>query len=598
MRQTDFVLMLHSHQPYVLNHGRWPHGSDWICEATIDTYLPLIETLRRLEGENIAAPVTVGFTPILANQLDHPAFRQELDDYFTQRLASCDEAPESLRSTNDQHLLPLVEFWRTRLLRLRDLFRELDGNILREFRRLQDKERLEITSSAATHGFLPLLGRDESIRLQLVLGRAEHWRLFGREPEGCWLPECAYRRGGPWSPMPGEPARAIRRGIEEHLSEAGYRYFYVDSHMAHAGAPLGIYGERFGGEAERVALGDIDSDAHRGAYSPYRAYRVTSPEAPVPVAALVRDPRASMQVWSRHDGYPGAAPYLEFHKIRWPGGLRLWRVSVEGTGLGDKAPYVPDDARVQSHAHAEHFTQLLDRLASTHGGREDSVIVVPFDTELFGHWWFEGPDFLDAVYATLPQHTRLRAVTAGEHIDAQATRRGLQLAAGSWGKDGDYSMWMNDAVAWTWPIIWEIEDVFWGIAPRALERANLHDVLAQAARSLLLLQSSDWQFIMSTGEVEDYAVRRFHGHADDARQLLAALAGALEGGDPTGALAMAHELQQRDDVFRDIIPSIEAALHTAPLRRVADPIPVFMDWTPPAGATVAIADVDDALPSR
>jgi 1,4-alpha-glucan branching enzyme len=594
MRQTDFVLMLHSHLPYVLNHGRWPHGSDWICEAAIDTYLPLVERLRKLEEENIAAPVTVGFTPILANQLEHPTFQKELDDYFAQRLAFCDEAPESLDSTNDQHLLPLVEFWRTRLLRLRDLFHLLDRDILREFRRLQDKERLEITSSAATHGFLPLLGRDESIRLQLALGRAEHWRIFGREPDGCWVPECAYRGAGPWSPMPGEPSRATRRGIEEHLSEAGYRYFFVDSHMARAGAPLGIYGESFGGEAERVALGDVDSDVRRAAHSPYRAYRVTTAGAPVPVAALVRDPRASMQVWSRHGGYPGAAAYLEFHKIRWPGGLRLWRVSAEGTDLGGKEPYDPDEARAQSHAHAAHFTQLLARLARAHGGREDSVVVVPFDTELFGHWWFEGPDFLGDVYATLPQHTRVRAVTAGEHIDAHAARRGLRLAAGSWGKSGDYSMWMNDQVAWTWPIIWDLENALWDLAPRALERTDLHDVLAQAARSVLLLQSSDWQFIISTGEVEDYAIRRFNGHADEARELLAALRGALNGNDPAGALVLAHELQQRDDVFRDIIPSIQAALHPAPLRTVVEPVPVLTDWAPPADAPVAVANADDS----
>src|SRR6185503_5499444 len=115
---VDFVLGLHSHLPYVLNHGRWPHGSDWICEAAIDTYLPLIEKMRALDEANIAAPVTIGFTPILANQLEHPTFAKELDDYFHQRLEFCDEAPESLESTGDQHLLPLVDYWRTRLVRL------------------------------------------------------------------------------------------------------------------------------------------------------------------------------------------------------------------------------------------------------------------------------------------------------------------------------------------------------------------------------------------------------------------------------------------------------------------------------------------------
>jgi 1,4-alpha-glucan branching enzyme len=186
---------------------------------------------------------------------------------------------------------------------------------------VQDAERLEITSSAATHGFLPLLKRDESIRLQLTLGAAEHRRVFGKAAEGCWVPECAYRPPGPWSPF-GVPG-AERIGIEAHVADAGFRYFFVDSHMARAGSPLGIYGEQFEGMVRRFA--DAAKDSGAPTHTPYEAYRVTAETEPRDVAALVRDPRSSAQVWSRHGGYPGAAPYLEFHKIRWPGGLRLWR---------------------------------------------------------------------------------------------------------------------------------------------------------------------------------------------------------------------------------------------------------------------------------
>ncbi len=574
MHQTDFVLMLHSHLPYVLNHGRWPHGSDWLCEAAIDTYLPLVEVLRRLERDNIAAPVTIGFTPVLANQLEHPTFQRELDDYFSQRLAACDEAPASLQETNDEHLLPLVAFWRRRLLRLRDLFQELGHDLTGEFRRLQDKERLEITSAPATHPFLPLAGRDESIRLQLHLGRAEHRRVFGREPEGCWLPECAYRGAGPWRPMPDAAPRGVRSGLETHVSEAGYRYVFVDSHMARAGLPLGIYGELFGGEAEHVAMGDASDAMQQAPRTPYRAYRVTGPNAPVPVAALVRDPVASMQVWSRHGGYPGAAAYLEFHKIRWPGGLRLWRVSHNGTELGDKQPYEPHLARREAHSHAVHFAQLLDAQAASYGTGADGVMVAPFDTELFGHWWFEGPDFLGDVYATLPRYRRLRATTASEHLDAHSTSHGLQLADGSWGKDGDYSMWMNPQVAWTWPEIWAIEEDFWSVAPDALARSDLHDILAQAARAMLLLQSSDWQFIMSTGEVQDYAIQRFHGHAADARELIAALRLGLSGRDTTRGHAIAAVQHERDNLFTTILPSIAAAMQRHVVRVVIEATPV------------------------
>ena len=559
MNRMDVVVMLHSHLPYVLNHGRWPHGSDWICEAAIDTYLPLLEKLRALDMLNIAAPVTIGFTPILATQLEHPAFVQELEAYFDQRLGFCDEAPASLESTGDGHLLPLVEFWRSRLVRLRLLFHEVERDIPREFRRLQDAGRLEVTSSAATHGFLPLLKRDESIRLQLALGAAEHRRIFGRPAEGCWLPECAYRPAGTWEPF-GQPA-GDRTGIESHVAVAGFRYFFVDSHMARAGSPLGMYGELFAGETVRLAE-TTPGTPIAAVHTPYEAYRVTDATAPRPVAALVRDPRSSMQVWSRHGGYPGAAAYLEFHKIRWPGGLKLWRVSEPGMDLGQKAPYEPDHARHQATHHATHFANLLDEVGKAQSAKGGNVIVAPFDTELFGHWWFEGPDFLGDLYAQLPRFASLRATTAGSHLDAHAPRSGLRLATGSWGANGDFSMWNGPLVDWTWPIVWEVEDRFWSLAPRALADERTHAILAQAARSMLLLQSSDWQFIISTGEVEDYAIRRFNGHAGDCAHLLTALEEALGGQDIDGGVRLARTLQHRDDVFREIIPSIATAVRS------------------------------------
>src|SRR5213078_941991 len=220
----EFVLALHSHLPYVLNHGRWPHGSDWLCEAALDTYLPLLERLEELSAEGTAAPLTIGFTPVLANQLASPAFAREMEEFFSQRLVACDEAPASFG--------PLVGFWRERFSRLQALFRKIDANLVAAFRRLQEQGRLEIIGSAATHGYLPLLARDESIRLQLAVGQQEHRRLFGVAPKGCWLPECAYR-----------PRKGGRRGIEEHLADAGFRYFFTDAHLARAGTPLGAYGD-------------------------------------------------------------------------------------------------------------------------------------------------------------------------------------------------------------------------------------------------------------------------------------------------------------------------------------------------------------------
>ena len=553
----DFVLTLHSHLPYVLNHGRWPHGSDWITEAAIDTYLPLIEALRALDQEGVRAPVTIGFTPVLANQLASDAFRRELELYFEQRLQHCDEAPASLEETGETHLVPLVDYWRDRLTRLRALFQSIDGDIIGVFRDFEKRGRLEIIGSAATHAFLPLLARDESIQLQLDVGQREHKRLFGRAPRGCWVPECAYRPRGPWKPLPNAPDVGVRPGIEEYLADAGFRFFFADAHMARAGSPLGLYGQVVANELEHVASPDAHWETTR---TPYRAYRVTSAYTPQTLAAFVRDPESSAQVWSRHQGYPGDGRYLEFHKIRWPGGLKLWRVTGNSVDLGQKEPYDPPTASAIASAHGAHFASLLATVGAAHPVHRRGVVVAPFDTELFGHWWYEGPQFLANVYRALRAHSVVKPATASEHLAVNPARTGLRLGTGSWGANGDYSMWLNSQTAWTWPRIWQLEDQFWTMAREAIELPSAYDALAQAARELLLLQSSDWQFIISTGAVTDYAIRRFNGHADACNRLFNAIDDGLRSGDLTNATNLAVELRAQDDLFPTILDSVRAVL--------------------------------------
>lgn len=552
---TGFVLALHSHLPYVLHHGRWPHGSDWLCEAALDSYLPLLETLRGLGAEGVAAPITVGLTPVLAGQLASPDFQGEMRAFFAQRLAACDEAPASLAATGEESLLPLVSFWRTRLLRLRHLFEVLQGDLAGAFRALEAEGRIELISSAATHGLLPLLGRDESIRLQLAVGVREHRRLFGRMPEGCWLPECAYRPRGYWQPTPGGPRTALRRGIDEHLADAGFRYFFTDAHLAAAGRPLGVYGDP-GPEPARHAEETPAAPAEEQR-SPYQTYRVAPGRGEL--AVYVRDPQTSTQVWSRHHGYPGDEWYLEFHKLRWPGGLRLWRVSAPGSDLGAKEAYDPRAARGRATVHAAHFVGVLETLASGEAAGRDGVIVAPFDTELFGHWWFEGPEFLSGVYRELARRrTPVRPATAGRLLEDHPPRMALRLGSGSWGANGDFGMWLGPATAWTWERLWPLEERFWDLAPAALGQAAARPVLAQAARELLLAQSSDWQFIISTGAAGDYAERRFREHCEAAEQLLT----ALERG-PAGleeAQRQVEELHPRDALFPEILPAVAAAL--------------------------------------
>src|SRR5262245_20845454 len=167
----DFVLTLHSHLPWVLHHGRWPHGSDWLCEAAVDTYLPLLEVLDRLEREGTGAPLTIGVTPVLANQLAHPDFSSELAAFLAQRLEACDETEGDLVVSGETHLVPIIHFWRARLERFRCRLAGAEDGIVGMLARHARAGRIELISSAATHGFLPLLRCPESVKLQLRLGR-------------------------------------------------------------------------------------------------------------------------------------------------------------------------------------------------------------------------------------------------------------------------------------------------------------------------------------------------------------------------------------------------------------------------------------------
>src|SRR6185503_11981464 len=412
----DFVLGLHSHLPYVLNHGRWPHGSDWISEAAVDTYLPLVDALTALADEEIAAPVTLGITPILANQLASPVFEAELRQFLNQRLEACNEAESAMRNTYDAHLIPVVQFWRERFTRLLELYDAIDSDIIGAFSRLQDDGRLELITSAATHGFLPLLQRDESIRFQLRVGQDEHERLFGSRAAGLWMPECAYRPAGAWQPLPSARAYRHRAGLEAHLVEHDVRFVFVDAHLAQAGLPLGVYGELPTTPHEMIQV-QRRVRASQMPRSPYRPYWIGSHGKKIAPRALIRDPRSSMQVWSRHGGYPGDGAYLEFHKIRYPGGLKLWRVTSDSAGLGDKYAYEPDGASAQVLRHAKHFARLLSRVGDTIQRAGAELIAVPFDTELFGHWWFEGVDFIEELYRQIDLQGGVRPLTASAHLN-------------------------------------------------------------------------------------------------------------------------------------------------------------------------------------
>jgi 1,4-alpha-glucan branching enzyme len=334
----------------------------------------------------------------------------------------------------------------------------------------------------------------------------------------------------------------------------------VDAHLAAAGTPLGAYPdvplgtERF--DADRPdGTGD---DAVVTRRSPYEAYVVSRAGRPT-VHALIRDPRSSMQVWSRQQGYPGDAWYLEFHKIRWPGGLKLWRVTGAHADLGAKQPYDVAAARSRAEAHAAHFAELLATIARNADGA-GHVAVAPFDTELFGHWWFEGVDFLGDLYRRLTHTDGVHPVTGAHHLRSAHRRSDIRLSEGSWGAHGDHSMWMNHDTRWTWERLWGLEDAFWAVAPETLGAEWARPVLAAAARQLLLTQSSDWQFIISTGAAGDYAEGRFRRHCEDAESLVRGLDPRASDAGRRAAADRAAAVNDRDDLFPDVLAAVDAVL--------------------------------------
>jgi 1,4-alpha-glucan branching enzyme len=297
------------------------------------------------------------------------------------------------------------------------------------------------------------------------------------------------------------------------------------------------------------------------ARSPYRGYLV-SPRPGFPgVATLVRDPHSSRVVWSRHQGYPGDGGYLEFHKIRFPGGLKFWRVTDPNLDLGGKQRYDPNGARARVRQHATNYLQVLREIGAAEGGAGGELIAVPFDTELFGHWWFEGIDFLADVYRGFAAgHSGKagspRPATAFAHFEQRPPTTAVELAEGSWGANGDFSKWLNPATEWTWLRLWRAEDRFWNAVGPVLGDPEAADILGQAARELLLAQSSDWQFIISSATAGDYASKRFSEHLENLDRLLAPLESRVV---TIEARLLAADLHSRNDVFPDVIGSLMAA---------------------------------------
>lgn len=548
----SLVFALHGHMPWVLRHGTWPHGEHWLFEAMLEVWLPLLEGLDALAARGIPTPLTVGLTPVLLEQLRDPRAQEGFAAFVDERIARARQdqghADPSVRNLAADHWEPLLE-------RRRAQFDALDRDLVGAFAALGRAGRLELLSSFATHGYAALTKHDRCIRAQLEVGLATSERHLGFRPTGVWLPECSFRPGGDWEgPVLG--VRRRRAGVDRILEAAGVTHFFVDSHLVAGARSEGLWdGDTF----HKVPWTRADGDDGRGWRSVLQPHRVDTWGGPGRIVAFARHPDASEQVWSADGGYPGDGRYLEFHKRLEIDGLRYWSVTDRSAGLGDKAVYDPEAAALAVRAHADHFADLVRRLlgedhAAT--GREGCV-TAPFDAELFGHWWAEGPAFVFAVLEALHAAPEVRVETARERIERRPPETVVWLPEGSWGEGGDHRVWLNPQTQWTWESLYRMEDRFLGLRYRVDEGAEggaeARSLVAEAARELLLVQASDWQFVVSSGGAVDYGFRRFVVHLERLDALLALLQAALDGTPPDPVLALRRaEAKASSPCFADL----------------------------------------------
>jgi 1,4-alpha-glucan branching enzyme len=509
------ALVLHAHLPWVRHpeHAR-PLEERWLHEALWESYLPLLDTLDRLAAEGVRVAITLSISPPLAAMLADPLLRARFADHLDRlaRLAAHLDA----NGLVDPSLRPVLAFYRRRLDAVRAVWDRIGGDLLGALRGHAHAGRVELWTSTATHAYLPgLLASPASIRAQLRLGLRGFEALAGVRPRGLWLPECAYdpRLGG-------------------DLAASGVRYTILDAHgieLAQPRPPAGV-------------LAPVMSRAG--------------------VAFFARDPDAARDVWSRQTGYPGDPAYREFyrdvgfdlpedallgetgpHGTRVMTGLKLHRI----TGRGDeKDPYDPEAAAQRAREHAAHFVAARAEVAKN-AKTDAPILIAPFDAELFGHWWFEGPIFVEHVLRALDASARtggLEAVTVGGYLGRFPQVTVAEPAPSSWGEGGFGRVWAGPEAARLWRHVHHAErEVRAAVAARRHATGLTGRALDQAIRELMLLEASDWAFMMQRGEVTAYAESRVRAHVHRANRLASI---AMAEAPSVEDLAWVHAVCDRD----------------------------------------------------
>jgi len=488
MPKGYLCLVLHAHLPFV-RHPEFNDflEEDWLYEAITETYIPLLQVFEGLERDGAEWRVTMSVTPPLAAMLADPLLQFRYVRHIDNLIAL--SAKEVERTRWEPAFNALARFYHERFQACRDLFVNKYGhNLLNGFRHFFETGKLEIITCGATHGFLPLMTSNwNAVRAQVEMGCREFERHFGKRPQGIWLPECGFAPG-----------------VDKVLKDCGIRYFFVDTHAVLFGSPR----PRFGVYAPVICT---DSG----------------------VAALARDTESSKQVWSAVEGYPGDYQYREFYRdlgfdldfeylkphlhetgIRSNLGIKYYKITGQ---TEHKEPYDRQTALDKAAEHAGNFMFNREKQVEwLHGVMEGRppLIVAPYDAELFGHWWFEGPEWINFLLRKMHWDQQIvKAISVPEYLDQQSRNQVSTPSFSSWGYKGYCEVWLEGSNDWIYPHLHELADRMVELAQQNREAHGVRRrALNQAARELLLAQSSDWAFIMKTGTMVEYAQERTRVH--------------------------------------------------------------------------------------
>ena len=490
-RRGTFALVLHSHLPWLAHHGRWPVGEEWLYQAWGTSYLRVLEVLDRLAAEGRRDLLTLGVTPVLAAQLDDPYCLEAFGTW----LGFWRARSEDLAADSDPDLRALAGYEFRCAVRATEQH-AARGALSGSIRRLADAGAIEVLGGPATHPFQPLYS-DEVVRAGLQVGLDDARVRRGQQPAGIWAPECGYRPG-----------------LEEVYAAAGVTHFMVDGPtFQHVGV------QPFAGRT----VGDTD------------------------VVAFARDLEVTYRVWSPKRGYPSDPHYRDFYAVHHRSGFRPSRVTSVHTRDVDKAPYRPENTAAVVARDAADFVAVvaarLDAVAERRGG-SPGLVVAAYDTELFGHWWHEGPLWLEQVLRLLPaagvQVTTLAGAAAAGLVDGP-----VELEPGSWGSGKDWRVWAGTPVA---DIVAENDRLVrrWLTLPRPAGPVR-DQVADQLAREALLALASDWAFMVTKDTAAQYARARHDQHHARFHDLADAV--AAQGIAAPAVREQAAHLRRRDGLF-------------------------------------------------